>query len=258
VREKTLERHRFNMLQPKALAYDLDPAGEYLKPGNSPPEQAFQVLKCSSDMVLYLADNAFPVPDRKIKNRGGKWVRQVFHLFGEPGTLILSHAVPALLATVGGRLSGDEPPELTADHHRRMYETVRSFYPLGKYRAGLIEQFLAEFTVMERHKPRKAVAEGTERANEYSQALMRGENPDDDPELVRMQQEYARDFFIDRAISRAIADSLSPNDRRLLLDKFVLFTTLSDSEAAEVRERNLRAWNEGSKPYLEYARLDAR
>jgi hypothetical protein len=256
LRERTLEKNKFDMLKGKAVAYDVDPAGDYMKPGNNPPEQAFQLLRCGLHLLLHVSDNAFPAIDSRTRKRGPKWIRQGILFNGDKGTLLLAHAVPALMAKLDGRLGGDEPPELTGDHHRRFYETVKSFYPLMKG-ANFVEQCMREFEVMETHEVRPVVVEGVQPANEYSQALMRGENPDEDPGLVAMQRDYARDYFIDRAIFVAIRQTLSPNDQKLLQDKLFRFVMVEDAEAAELRSRSRRAWIEGIGPYLEYARLDA-
>ena len=133
VRESTLEKNKFDILQPKALAYDIDPAGDYMRPGNSPAEQAFQLLRLRLRHVAGLADNAFPAFDKRTRKRGA----QVDSAGVSVSTAVTAddcsaHAMPRLYAKVDGRLSGDEPPELTGDHHRMMYETVRSFYPLRR------------------------------------------------------------------------------------------------------------------------------
>jgi hypothetical protein len=139
-----------------------------------------------------------------------------------------------------------------------LQEAVSSFYPLPRESADFMERCAGEFRVMETHKPREPVVENPSEANEYSQALLRGENPDDDPTLVEMQRKYARDFFIDRATFTAINKAIDKKDRRILGDKMVRFTMVDDPrQAAELRERALAAWTEGLGPYREYARMDA-
>jgi hypothetical protein len=258
VRASTLERNKFDMLKAKALAYDIDPAGDYNKPGNNPPEQAFQLLVLGFEMLLYLADNAFPSLDKRTRKKGPKWIREAALFHSEHATTALAHAMPALYAREGGQLRGDEPPELTVEHHQKLYETVRSFYPIGRGAAGAIQQWMREYETIPTGEPRKAVVEGRFPANAYSEALMRGENPRDDPELVAMQQEYARDYFIDNAIHGSITVALSPNDRSLLEKNVAHFWDLDESGSAELRQRAREAWAEGTKPYLEYALLDAR
>ena len=52
VRASALQKSKFEMLKAKALAYDIDPAGDYMRPGDNPAEQAFQLLKCGLEMLL--------------------------------------------------------------------------------------------------------------------------------------------------------------------------------------------------------------
>jgi hypothetical protein len=245
------------MLKLKAHAYDVDPSGDYMRPGNTPPEQAFQLLRCGLAMLLTVADTAFPSLDRRTQKRGPKYLRSSLLFYGEVGMLVFAQAAPLLLWKLDGHLSGTEPPELTAEHHRKFFETVISFYPYRKGGINVPEILLKEFKVMEDQELRESVTEGLQSPNEYSQALMRGENPNEDPELVAIQREYATDFFIDRAIMLAITRSLNPNDKKLLGDKMTRFQGIEDpSTAAEFRRRARSGWIEGSKTYLEYAQLE--
>jgi hypothetical protein len=261
LREKRLEKIKFDILKPKAHAFDVDPTGDYHRPGNSPPERAFQVLTCALEMLVYLIDEgAFPAVDNRARKRGSKWTRQALLFNGGAGALVLAHGITTLMVQLEGRFSDDEPDENVIDvsRHRRLMEAVRSFYPLPRDSSEFMERCLAEFKVMETHKPRDAIVEYPSLANEYSRALLNGENPDDDPALVAMQKEYARDFFIDRATFSAFNKAIDKKDRRILNDKMVRFTAVKDPrQAAELRQRALAAWIEGSRPYREYARIDS-
>ena len=245
------------MLKPLAHKYGVDPAGDHMRPGNSSAEKAFQLLKCGTEMLLYVADHAFPTIDRRSRRNGPKWIRQGILFTGRHGSLLFGRAAPLLLAKMDGRVSGDEPPELTVELHRALYDMISSFYPFPKANLFTVDELMGEYTVMEKHLPRKEVLEGEHRPNAYSEALMRDENPDDDPELVAMQRDYARDFFIDTAIHLGVGRSLDKNDRKILKHKFVRFPQLREDAAAEVRARNFAVWIDGTKPYLEYARLCA-
>ena len=259
VRASTLEKSKFEILKAKALAYDIDPAGDYMRPGNNPPEQAFQLLRCGIEMLLSMSDDGFPTLDSKTRKRAPKYVRQAINYYGDSGSLIFGQAVPLLYAKVDGRLSGEEPPELTGDYHRKLYQTVSSFYPFRKVPTWVAD-CLREYRVLEEHELPQPQEEtdGEVPVNEYSQALLRGENPDEDPRLLALQRDHARDFFIEKVTTMAIKHSLSPNDRKLLKAKFVRYQGIEDEAiAAELRERLLNAWIEGSQTYLEYARLDA-
>jgi hypothetical protein len=245
------------MLKAKALAYDVDPAGDYMRPGNSPPEQAFQLLKCGLEMLLIAAEVYFPVRSRKYQKKGPKWLRTGVLYHGEGGALVLARAAPLLMVKADGFLEVDQPPELTTEHHRQLFGQVQSFYPLSKLLGNLLEDMEAEFKVMENHEPRDKVVSGEERGTEYSQALMRGENPDEDPELVAAQREFAIDYFIDTALHWGCRGALNTNDQKILKEKWMRLPELPDSAVAEHRARLREAWREGIKPYLEYARIEA-
>jgi hypothetical protein len=259
MRASTLDRNKFEVLKQKALAYDIDPDGDYMRPGNNPAETAFQLLKLGLDMLLFMTDNGFPTLDSRTRKKAPKYLRQSLLYYGQPGTLIFAQTLPLLYVKERGHLSGDEPPELTVEHHRKLYDTVSSFYPFKRMGSEVYEPFLREYNVLEEHELPEDVVEGEKPpANEYSEALLRGENPDERPELVAMQREYARDFFIEKATTRGIKLSLNPNDRKLLASKFASFQEIEDASArAEFIELLRTAWIEGSKEYLEFARLDA-
>lgn len=217
-------------------------------------------MSCALDMLIHLAEAAFPALDRRTRKRGAKWTMQALLFNGGDGSIMLAHAVTALMVRANGRLSDEEPAENVVDVscHRRLQEAVASFYPLPRHSTDLIADCDLEYRVMDTHKPREAVLEDPSAGNEYSQALLRGENPDDDPALVAMQREYARDFFIDRATFGVIRQTLDRRDRVLLRDKLVRFPRVEDpKQASELRKRNLAAWIEGLRPYHEYARVDS-
>jgi hypothetical protein len=212
-------------------------------------------------MLIYLIDaEAFPAVDKKARKRGSRWTQQALLFHGLAGALVLAHGITTLMVQLEGRFTNDEGDEDVIDVscHRRLQEAVTSFYPLPLDSSKLMDRCLGEFKVMETHEPREAVVENPSQANEYSQALLRGENPDEDPALVATQREYARDFFIDRATYSAFSKAIDKKDRKLLRDKMVRFTQVHDpKQVAELRERTLAAWIEGARPYREYARLDS-
>jgi hypothetical protein len=260
LRESRLDRTKLDVLKGYAHAFDVDPEGDYLRPGNSPPERAFQVLSCSLDFLIYLGDVAFPALDKRTRKRGAKWLRQALLFFGGNASVLLANAVPLLMVETGGRLSPADPadPVVSPEQHLRLHKAVQSFFPIGRKDEGFMDRCLAEFRVMEAHEPRERVREGEQEPNEYSAALLRGENPDDDPELVAMQREYARDWFIDRATFGAVSRGLDGKDRKILSGKLVRFSQLTDESASrELRTRALAAWVTGLGPYHDYARLDS-
>jgi hypothetical protein len=257
MRASTVEKGKFEILKQKALNYDIDPAGDYMRPGNNPAEKAFQLLRCGIEMLLAMTDDGFPSVDSRTRKRVPKYIRQALYFYGDAGALIFGQTVPLLYAKLDGRITGEEPSELTGDHHRHLYETVTSFYPYKKLGINVGEECLSEYRLMENHEVPQEVVDGAIPANEYTQALLNGENPDDDPRLVALQRDYARDFFIEKSTTLAIKNSLSPNDRKLLKNKFVRSRQLEEPAATEFRDRLRNAWIEGSQTYLEFARLDA-
>jgi hypothetical protein len=259
MRASTLDRNKFEVLKAKAFAYDIDPADDYMRPGNNPAETAFQLLRHGLDMLLFMTDNGFPTLDSRTRKKVPKYVRQSLLFYGWSGMLIFAQTLPLLYVKEKGHLSGDEPPELTVEHHRKLYDTVSSFYPFKRMGETVDEPFLRQYKVLEEHELPQEVVDGEQPpANEYSEALLRGENPDERPELVAKQREFARDFFIEKATTRGIKLSLNPNDRKLLASKFASSQTIEDASArAEFSEMLRAAWIEGSKEYLAFARLDA-
>jgi hypothetical protein len=258
MRASTLEKTKVEVLKPKALAYDVDPLEDYMRPGNNPAETAFQLLRCGLEMLITMADEAFPTLDSKTRKKAPKYLRQGLFYYGEPGAVIMGQTVPLLYTKVNGRLSGDEPPELAVERHRALYETVISFYPFKRAGESVGDQCLREFTMMETHEVPEEVRDGTIRANAYAQALMNGENPDENPELLGMQREHAIDYFIEKATTSAIKFSLPPNDRKLLKSKFTRFQGIEDPDTAmEYRKRLRSGWIVATQHYLDYALLDA-
>jgi hypothetical protein len=289
-KQRRAERLKLEVLQKHALDFDVDPEVDYARPGNSPPERAFHLLGCGFDLLIAIADKGFPSLDRRTRQRGGKWIQEELVLLGREPSQFLAHAIPALFAASRGRLdnSDQEGNEELFDpeHHRALGRTLADFYPLpkeieispeeraarkakGLYAPGgperrrqvfrhVLDECLAEFHVMERHQPREEVARGVEPANEYSLALLHGQEPNDDPELVETQRRYARDFFINRASLNAIKAALDAADFRLLSDKLIEVLEPGDRRISEYRTRELAAWIEGTRSYREYALIEFR
>jgi hypothetical protein len=249
-------------LQQEALQFDLDPAGDYAKPGNSPPERAFQVLWCAFDLILSVTEVGFPSYDRRTCKRTAKWVKANLLYQAAQTSSILAHALPSLLVETDGSLSwdGSEPDDevVGAEHHARLLTSIADFYPLVAWRKSAIEVCLGEFKVLETHKPRPEVAKGDEIGSEYSEALLRGENPDDDPRLVEVQRRYAFDYFFNRASVLAMTTALA-QDYGLVEDKLAcLWKSNDDPRIPAYLARARAAWVEGSRSYREYALLDSK
>jgi hypothetical protein len=279
-RNRRLEHLRLETLKPHALKFDLDHEADYARPGNNPPEQAFQVLSCGFDLMTEIADAGFPSENRGAQKRGLKWTRETLLWRGANAAKVAGLSISLLLGHTGGRLSNDDESAdgiVDPEYHLRLNQTLRDFYPHNLFAGGgpgkpnlargentqglvdgVLEECLAEFKVMEEGRPRKEVRRGEEAGNEYSQALRRGENPQDDPELVMIQQQYARDYFITKASLSVIKAALRPLDFKKLSPKMIGFLDPSEPRLSKYRDRALATWVEGSRSYREYALMEFR
>lgn len=249
-------------LKTHALKYDLDPALDYAKPGNSPPERAFQLLACGFDLMMVVMGAGFPARRRRGRRSARRWVRQNLPWAGANGAAFMACALPTLLAEMDGRLceDGDDDAEAVVDphHHLMLRRTVEDFYPKlhpDKQRQKL-DSCAAEFDVIREHRPREEVTSGKERPTGYSLALMRGEEPDDDPELVEAQRRYARDYFMYKASLATMASAAHVADVRRLTRKAIPSLDPGARRVSRYRSRALAAWIEGSRPYRQYASLE--
>jgi hypothetical protein len=262
-------------LQAHALKYDLDPSQDYGRPGNSPAERAFHLLSCGFDMLLVvLGPDGFPSLHSRTRKRGSKWVRQRLPWQGAAGAGVMARAVPALLAAMGGRIGDDAEggaePVVDPQFHLALKRSVDDFFSApGKAVLQLpftgfpdkavlreLDQCTAEFAVLESGKPREEVARGERPANRYSLALLNGEDPHTDPELVEMQRRYARDYFIYTASLAAMKAAMAAPDMQRLSRKVIPFLDPEDPRISKYRARALAAWIEGSRPYREYALME--
>jgi hypothetical protein len=266
---------KHNALQKQALTFDLDPELDYARPENSDPERAFHLLQCGFDLLTEIAHSGFPSLKRRGRKQGSKWVRETLLWRGTETSRFLAHVTPTLLAATGGRLTddGEDVAEAVADpdHHLMLERSVSKFFPRelwlkppkmegGKsrqlYPPDIIDKCCAEFEVLEKRTPREEVASGEQPANEYSLALMRGEEPEDDSELAELQRRYARDYFIHRASVAAIDRALRPPDFNRLGGKLIPFLDPTNRKLSKYRARALGAWVEGTKSYRKYALIE--
>ena len=116
-----------------ALDFDVDPDGDYMRPGNSPPERAFQIARSAFDLLVGISERGVPSQDRKTQKRGGKWmIQNILFRGGQVSISQLAHGLPALMVRIDGALGDDEIPRVGAVEHARFLKTVEDFYPLGK------------------------------------------------------------------------------------------------------------------------------
>jgi hypothetical protein len=286
--KRRAERIKYTVLKRHALTYDLDQKKDYLTPGLTPPEVAYGMILCGYDLLLRIADNGVPSLERRTRRRARKWMHEMLLYFASQPAQLLSHMIPTLYAATGGRLSDtgqDEGSEIFEPaHHLALERAVEDFFPLptkimldsmpkklgmqvtglNKGRRGrnmfrhLLDRAMAEFHVMETHEPREEVVKGDEPASDYSAALLRGENPDENPELVEAQRLYARDYFINRASIFATRAALPREDFQRLDQHYVQVLDPNDPGMEKYRKRLLAAWIEGSRRYREYAAITHR
>jgi hypothetical protein len=252
------------VLVPACVNFDLDFAVETVRPGTNPPQRAFQLVACGYDMLLATAASprAFPVRHALTRWRGSRAVGAKLLWQGLDASIFLAHAVPVLMARMEGQL-GDNGEDANlvpsdAEYHLALRGRVQDFYPLPSADKLFLHGCLAEFRVMGNREPRAEVLEGTQPATPYSQALMRGDNPDDDPQLVSDQKRYARDYFINQAVIAATKIGLEHESGRrgtwkFFSDKVIDLTEHGDdSRTRAFRARLLRGWMAGNVAYRNY------
>jgi hypothetical protein len=255
-RNSSSEKIRATALKWSALKYELDIENDYARPDNTPPERAFQVLNSGFDLAVEIARSGIPSVDRRTQKRGAKWmIEDIPFREGPIGVNMLAIGMPAVLARTGGDLLGAiDGPTASVEQHRKLEASVSDFYALPANYNPIMVAALAEYDVMETKRPRPQVFNGLEPGTRYSQALVDGEDPDKDPELVAEQQRWARDFFI-AEITRSSCELMLGNDYEKLKEHIVRMVDLKEG-ADEYRERLLAAWMRGSETYREYAIID--
>jgi hypothetical protein len=265
-KDRKLARIRRDVLLPSAVAFDLEYEEEAAKPTpEGPLEVAFRMVCMGYDMWLYVSGaEGFPSLSARCRRLGRRLVRRKLLYTGLDASTIMAHATPLLLAKTGGDLWGEIDGETLpgTDHHHGLFTRVSDFYPLKRIPREVLPKALAEFEVMETHEPRGEVVQGEHPASPYTQALLDGKNPDDDPELVEGQKLYARDYFINQILTRTVRYALwahrgPPNSTYDLVEKKVLnineLNDLSDPRLPQLYARSLSAWIAGSRPYREFA-----
>lgn len=263
--ENKLRRAKLEVLKPYAHNYDIEHTVDYARPGNTPPERAFHLLSCGFDAAGTVLELAFPSLDKRARKLGSKWARESLPFNGAHAGRFMASVVPLLFARMDGFLGapGEEEIEpirdpevhlsmkrLTEDFYRRTLRQQAAGGPFKQYE----QECLAEFDVLDTGQPRQPVAEGKEAANEFSLALLREEDPRQDPELVRIQREYARDYFIHMGISACMLASMFASDAQKLHPKVLPFL---DPNLTEYRANALAAWVEAARPYREYLLIEA-
>jgi hypothetical protein len=275
-RSSYLDDIRFKINRYLANHYDIDHSADWVKPGNTPVQKAFQQSKYGLELLFRFAEpDQFPSLDRMSRRLGAKLVKRGLLYTGAVHAPFFAQALAELLARTEGRLHYDEPVpegELGSPlYYRSLRETIQDFYAAD---APALEQLddrgPAEFRVLETGEPREKVRSSEEAGTGYSAALLRGENPNDDPALVKEQWEYARDYFIwsfekammPTAMERPMRPHAREHFRELVADLVDLTSPESggpgeDPKRIAYRARALERWEASARSYLSYAALDA-
>jgi hypothetical protein len=248
------EKVRADSLKGQALNRDLEPAADYFKPDNSPPERAFHLVQCGFDQLWSVCGPGYPTLERGTRKKARKFLPDNSLHRGGQASIMLARLMGRLMEQLDGRLTDEDEVRVSRGHHRRLYRVVEDFYPLEHH--SLVLGPMAEFTTLREHIVRPEVKSGQENGTEFSQALMRGEDPSQDPELVKIQRDYARDWYINTATVQ-LTRFLFHLDFALIIEDIVQIAKPLGRDANEVRERQLAAWRDGMRSYMEYAELDS-
>ncbi len=253
-----MRKVRLDALKGSALDFDVDPEDDLMKPGNSPPERAFQLVSCGFDLLMAIREHGLPVRGMRMRAKAQKWILQDSIFGGGATSKVFARLIPILMETLDGRLDdhdpeGVQPPTVPPEHHARLAAVVEDFYPATHKNTP--DMCLEEFTVMEQKRPRDRVQQGEEEGTEYSRALMRGEDPDTDPELVAIQRRWARDYYINKATIGGLRVLLR-HDWVKLEPNVVEITDPGARKVSQTRARSLAAWIDGTSSYRQYALVD--
>lgn len=249
------EKRRQDSIKGEALNRDLDPTGDYFKPDNGPPERAFHLVECGYDMLLTACGPGFPSLDRRTRRKATKWMPEASLYRGGQVSTLYAKLMARLMEQLDGRLTEDDEVRVSRAHHRRLYEAIEDFYPLDNQK-GLISMCLGEFVTLKQNRPRWQVKSGEEVGSEYAQALLRGEDPSQDPRLVQIQRDYARDWFINTATVQ-LSRFLLALDFQLIQDSVIEIAQPTARDLTGFRAQQLDAWRQGMRAYMEYAELDS-
>ena len=189
------------LLAPLAAQEGLVPELEILDPGTGKSQSAFHFVACGASLLAaYAEPNCFPGADRRTKRRGSSWVTRNFNSEGSRRAVIfLAQAMALLLAEVVKRAGHLEDAERQLSFQR----LIQDVYPLDQDELQRLEESLAEYRTLDFHEIRSDIW-ATETGTGYHLALKKEESPDDDPDLVQVQENYAASYLRGTASVTAI------------------------------------------------------
>ncbi len=222
----------------KGLSYD----AEVISPGRSPEQNAYHFVSCGADILVAFCDaDAFPCGDRKTSRRGAKLISRSLSGPGpRRAAIFLARALTVLLHDTV------RPPNPELAHtHALILNLIDEHYPLDDAALELIEQCRAEFRVMDTHEVRQEVRSGYAMATAYHLALLDppsadSTNPDDHPELVDIQTQYASRYL--RGMAGLIAIKITIGDDEYAAISNKLFNPGSSDFDAFTHDVGEAAW----------------
>jgi hypothetical protein len=210
-------------------------------------------VSCGGDLLLGAAyPDGFPATGRAAK-RG---VKALARAFGEEeareAATMLAHAMANMLHEM---LKDQAPGD--AGVHLQMHDLIESVYPLHPSLLELVDTTRIEYRTLETHHVRDWIRQAGGGTG-YHRALLRGDDPDADPELVDIQERYAGAYLRAWAMLHAIRHTIGVAEYAKLEDH-VLHPDLLDPEALVQQAGDLSVWTDVAERWTSEARftLDA-
>jgi hypothetical protein len=242
VRVQHAGRLRRQLLEPLAearrLSYDLELVEPTSAPGEPRNRAGYRLVCCGGGLLLgatYL--DGFPAAGRAAK-RG---VKALTRAFGEEeareAATMLAHAMASMLH----EMLKDRAPE-DALVHLRMRDVIESVYPLHPRLLDLVDSTSFEYRTLETHQVRDWIRHAGGGTG-YHEALLRGDEPDVDPELVDIQERYAGAYLRAWAMLHAIRHTIGAAEYAKLEDH-VLHPDLLGPEVLVQQAGDLSVWTD--------------
>ena len=141
--------------------------------------------------------------------------------------------------------------------HLQMRDLIDSVYPLNPSLLDLVDATRIEYRTFETHHVRDWIRQAGGGTG-YHQALLGGDDPDADPELVDVQERYAGAYLRAWAMLNAIRHTIGVAEYAKLEDR-VLHRDVLDPEMLVQQSGDLSVWTSVSKQWTAEVRsaLDA-
>ena len=250
-------RLRRQLLEPLAearrLSYDLELLEPTSAPGDPRDRAGYRLVCCGGDVLLGAAyPDGFPATGRTAK-RG---VKALTRAFGEEeareAATMLAHALASMLYEM---LKHRAPED--ASVHLQMRDLIESVYPLQPGLLDVVDTTRIEYRTFETHDVRDWIRQAGGGTG-YHRALLSGDDPDADPELVEIQERYAGAYLRAWAMLHAIRHTIGAAEYAKL-DDHLLHPDRLDFEVLVQQAGDLSVWNDVAERWTSEARfaLDA-